>query len=204
MRNAHLAEWTLALVTSRDRAAAVVGDLLEDATTRGACWFWSSVFRTAASLVWRDIVEHPARMAGLACGGLAVEIGLILLALVLAGVAGTAIGILGAGSGPSAPLTSARSRLVVKLVVEASFWVTPFVVGRVLARWAPGRELAACLAYATLGSIFTIVIMIAWPGSDGVSFSGLLWGTLGDTAQSTPLLVVGAVWGRYRLRRVTG
>ncbi len=56
MHNINIAEWILALVTTRDRAASTVGDLAEGAATRGAVWFWSGVLRTAASLLWRDIV----------------------------------------------------------------------------------------------------------------------------------------------------
>src|ERR1700730_19215868 len=201
MRSLHIAEWILALVTSRDRAASTVGDLQEAATTRGGCWFWSGVFRTAASLLWRDVAEHSARMTGLAVGGLAVEIGLGLLVLALAGVAGSVAGILGDWSGP--PVTSVGWRLVLKLVVDVPMWATPFVIGRILARWAPGRELAACLAYTILGSTFNIVIMIVFPGSDGLSFSGLFGGILSDAAQQSPLLAAGAVWGRRSRRQVT-
>jgi hypothetical protein len=201
MRSLHIAEWILGLVTSRDRAASTVGDLVEAAATRGGGWFWSGVFRTAASLLWRDVAEHPARMTGLAVGGLAVEIGLSVLALVLAGVAGSAAGILGGWSGP--PATSVGWRLFLKLVVDVPIWVTPFVIGRILARWAPGRELAACLAYAILGSAFNIVIMVVFPGSNGLSISGLVGGILSDAAQQSPLLAAGAVWGRRSRRRIT-
>jgi hypothetical protein len=201
MRSLHIAEWILGLVTSRDRAASTVGDLLEGATTRGGWWFWSGVFRTAASLLWGDVAEHPALMTGLAVGGLAVEMALSLLALALAGVAGSAAGILGGWSGP--PVTSVGWRLVLKLVVDVPEWVIPFLIGRILARWAPGRELAACLAYAILGSMFNIVIMIVFPGSNGLSISGLLGGILSDAAQQSPLLAAGAVWGRRSCRRVT-
>ena len=44
MRNAHLAEWILSLFTTRERAAATVGDLTENASARGALWFWSGGF----------------------------------------------------------------------------------------------------------------------------------------------------------------
>src|ERR1035437_2113127 len=62
MHSVHIAEWILALVTTRDRAASTVGDLTEGAATRGVVWFWCGVLRTAASLLWRDVAEHPARV----------------------------------------------------------------------------------------------------------------------------------------------
>ncbi len=79
MHNVNIAEWILALVTTRDRAASTVGDLAEVAATRGVVWFWSGVLRTAASLLWRDVAERPARITGLAFFGLAVYIGIDLV-----------------------------------------------------------------------------------------------------------------------------
>ncbi|SPF51964.1 membrane hypothetical protein [Candidatus Sulfopaludibacter sp. SbA4] len=186
MRSIHIAEWILALVTSRDRAASTVGDLVEEAATRGVFWFWSGVLRTAASLLWRDVAERPARMAGLAFRGLAIELALSLFFLALSGVTAAMIGSPGA-------LNSAGWRLF----FNAPTLVIPILIGRMLARWAPGHELAACLAYAILGSIFNVVIMIVFPA--GMGSSALLWGILGDPAQQTPLLA-GAVWGRRSLQ----
>jgi hypothetical protein len=50
MRNASVAEWILSRVTGPERAASIVGDLIESADSRGGVWFWSSVIRTAFSL----------------------------------------------------------------------------------------------------------------------------------------------------------
>lgn len=182
MRSIHIAEWILALVTSRDRAASTVGDLVEEAATRGAFWFWPSVLRIAASLLWRDVAERPARMTGLAFRGLAIELGLSLFFLALSGVVGAMIGSPGA-------LNSVGWRLF----FNAPTLVIPILIGRMLARWAPGHEFAACLAYAILHAIFNVVIMIVFPA--GMGFSALLLGILSDAAQQTPLLA-GAVWER--------
>jgi hypothetical protein len=78
MHSAHIAERILALVTSRDRAASTVGDLTERAAARDAVWFWSSVLRTAASFLWRDVAEHAARLTGLALLGIAFYIAIRL------------------------------------------------------------------------------------------------------------------------------
>ena len=174
MHNTHLAEWILGLVTSRERAASTVGDLTEQAAARGMVWFWSGVLRTAASLLWRDIAENPARVTVLAFIGLAVYIGIDLFVASLSGVAffwaampiGWKIG------------------WWVGLVV-APIPVSSLLIGRILARWAPGRELAACVVYATVSSIYNLVPL------------------LGNNGALTALLCVlivpaGAAWGRSR------
>jgi hypothetical protein len=51
MRN--LAESLLARLTTRTRAAAILGDLLELSATRGRLWFWTTYARTLLSLGWR-------------------------------------------------------------------------------------------------------------------------------------------------------
>jgi len=48
-----IAEWILRQVTSRQRACAIVGDLLEGEHQKGRLWFWLSVGRIAISLFWR-------------------------------------------------------------------------------------------------------------------------------------------------------
>jgi hypothetical protein len=50
------AEWLLARLTTPDRAAAILGDLTEMATTRGRLWFWIAYVRTVVSLGWRTPV----------------------------------------------------------------------------------------------------------------------------------------------------
>ncbi len=76
MHNSYIAEWILTLITSRDRAEAVVGDLTEKAAARGLFWFWSGVLRTTASLLWRAVTENNARVARLAFVGLAIYVGI--------------------------------------------------------------------------------------------------------------------------------
>lgn len=88
MRSIAIAERILALVTTRERVSSTVGDLAEQIEHRGAFWFWSGILRTAASLVWRDIVESPARMIGLALLALAIDVGSVSLGAFLTGAAG--------------------------------------------------------------------------------------------------------------------
>jgi hypothetical protein len=49
----NLAERLLARITDPTRAAAIFGDLLELAATRGRLWFWTAYTRTLISLGWR-------------------------------------------------------------------------------------------------------------------------------------------------------
>jgi hypothetical protein len=195
MRSIHIAEWILRLLTSQDRAASTVGDLAERAASRRGVWFWSGVLRIAASLLWRAVAENPARIIGIAFIGLAVE---AVATLLIAGLGGVVEFVAGM-SGHSGQFTSALGT-----IDEAAHLVVTVLVGRMLARLAPGRELGACLAYAFINSILSFVLtfvaaeiptMLA--GSPGFGFSTYIWSLLNDTADQAPVLV-GAVWGRLR------
>jgi hypothetical protein len=178
MHSAHIAEWILALVTTRDRAASTVGDLTEWAATRGAVWFWSGVLRTAASLLWHDVAERPARVTGLAFLGLAVYIG---IDLVFAGLSGVAFFRAAMASGHPLHLDS----IGWKLWFTAPVLVSSLFIGRMLARWAPGRELAGCVVYAILASIYNLVPMLGDNGAFSASLCVLI-------------VAAGAAWGRNR------
>jgi len=57
-------EWLLARLASRDRAAAILGDLTEMAATRSRLWFWTAYARTLITLGWRTPVAFFAGLAG--------------------------------------------------------------------------------------------------------------------------------------------
>jgi hypothetical protein len=181
MHSVNIAEWILALVTTRDRAASTVGDLTEGAATRGVVWFWSGVLRTAASLLWRDVAENPARVIGLAFLGLAVYIG---IDLVFAGLSGVAFFWAAMASGHPLHLDS----IGWKLWFTTPALVSSLLIGRMLAHWAPRRELAACVVYAALASIYNLVPML---------------GNKGALSMLLCILIVpaGAAWGRDRRLR---
>ena len=63
MRNTSLAESILARFTTPERAASIVGDLVESTGRRGTVWFWFSVMRTAFPLLGRRLVANSSRMA---------------------------------------------------------------------------------------------------------------------------------------------
>jgi hypothetical protein len=197
MLNIHIAEWILHLVTSRDRATSTVGDLVEQAATRGVFWFWSGVLRTAASLLWRDVAENPARVTGVACIGLAVDVAASLL---FAGLTGIAF-FFAVYSGHNEALSHALkhpsqlSSIWWTIGLDAPPLVLLLLIGRMLARWAPGRELGACLVYAIIGSIFYLVTDLINTG--GLGSSAVLWIFLGDAAQRA-LVLAGAMWGRHK------
>jgi hypothetical protein len=72
-----------------------------------------------------------------------------------------------------------------KIWFAAPVLVSSLLIGRMLARWAPGRELAACVVYAVLVSIYNLAPML---GDNG-----------GVTALMCILIVpAGAAWGRSR------
>ncbi len=181
MHNISLAEWILALVTSQERAASTAGDLAEEAGARGAAWFWSGVLRTAASLLWREVADNPVRVTCLAILGLAVYVVLDLLFAFLSGVAFFADAY---QSGHSIQLNS----LAWRIWFLAPVLLIPLATGRMLARWAPGREAAACLGYAIAAAAFGCVSMMVVPGSVGF---------LNDAAPQI-LVLAGAAWGRHR------
>jgi hypothetical protein len=73
-----------------------------------------------------------------------------------------------------------------RIALDAPTPVMSVLIGRMLARWAPGRELCVCLAYGILGAAFSFMMMFVSP-----------WVFLSDVAQRTPVLA-GALWGRRR------
>ena len=178
MRSVHIAERILALVTTPDRAASTVGDLTEQSATRGMPWFWSGLFRTAASLLWRDVAENPARVTGLAFLCLGVGIGLDLLFACLTGIAFSGVAL---SSGHPLHVESLGWRIW----FATPMLVCPLFIGWMLARRAPGREMAACLVFAVLVSIYNLVPMLG----DNGGFSNPL---------CILLVLAGAAWGRSR------
>ena len=149
MRNAASAEWILSLVS--DNAASTVGDLVEEASSRGALWFWASVLRTAGSHVWRDLSASPWRMVGLAFWGLAAS--------VLAGV-GLAMPLL------LANLNLRDSNWQIPLVNVVICTAGPLLGGWSVARRSNGRELPAAFAVSALEAVLQVSIGPPDPGTN--------------------------------------
>ena len=193
MSNVQLAEWILGLVTSREQATTIVGDFTEQAAARGAVWFWSRVLRTAASITWRGVAEDPIHITGVAFTGFVAGLVPVTLFGIVFGIV-----LIIVGFHPN-PIDYGSVGWLIP--VYALYWVTSLWIGRKLARWAPDREIAVCLAYALislaiafLSSIFLTSILAP---SEHLRFSDALWMLFNVAAQTIPLLV-GAVWGRNR------
>jgi len=124
------------------------------------------------------VAENPARVTGLAFLGLAVYIGIELLD---AGLSGVAFFWAAMASGPPLHLDS----IGWKIWFAAPIPVSSLLIGRMLARWAPGRELAACVVYAILAAIYNLVPL---PGDNG-AFSALV---------CILIVLAEAAWGRSR------
>lgn len=60
MRNALVAEWIIARLTDRNRAVAIIGDLLESVGEEKTFAFWLSVTGIVLSLSWRPIAGFVA------------------------------------------------------------------------------------------------------------------------------------------------
>jgi hypothetical protein len=145
MRNLALAEWTLSLVTTPDRAAASVGDLLEERT--GPVAFWWSIASTAVSLSLSDLSAAPLSLLGFALYGLVIA---IVLSVLLGGLAGLLFAV----------LLAARPGLTVTqltIVGTALSWIGSYAAGMLLAQRAKGRELAACVVLLLLQTVAIVV-----------------------------------------------
>ena len=164
MRNTRIADTLLMLVTSREHALATVGDLVEDASGRGRFWFWSSVFRTALSLLWRGLAAEPGQLAGVAFRGVILNFVLWLAAFVSFVVCGALIlGLLRAvglahGNSASFPKAAEVHFTVIGLAIQ-------FQLGSWMARRVPDRALAACVMFLAESAIATAILsaaLITW------------------------------------------
>ena len=177
MRNVHLAEWLLSLAVSRESAASMVGDLLEEARTRGTVWFWLSLVGAVCSLIRRDVAGNPMRMLSLAMLGVVVQLALIAAAIVVfalgtlaVGVAAMAVGLVDPRHQPPTWLVSTDAQAVGPFVVAgmifgyAAALVSQFQVGRVLAKRSPGHELAPCVVFIVVGELVLFGLNVATGG----------------------------------------
>lgn len=87
------------------------------------------------------------------------------------------------------------------IAVNALYLIISLWIGRKLARWAPDREPAACVAYAivnwTLVVLCSVLLMPLLVSSEYPRLSDALWILFNVVAQCVPVLI-GAVWRRNR------
>jgi hypothetical protein len=62
MRNVAIAEWILCRLISNERAASIVGDLVEIGERKGALWFWLSFAGVVFSSLWRRSLAFIAAL----------------------------------------------------------------------------------------------------------------------------------------------
>src|SRR5262245_54100993 len=197
MRSTRSAEWILSLVTSPDRAAAIVGDLMEDDTDQGRLRFWSAVPFIALSLLGRDLAASPLRMTGLAVLGV---VALFLLSGVL-GVAAHFLVFVAFHSAAPGETGFGTAGVLASYARWVSSFVAQFVVGRMLARLSPGRELAPCVALTVLVSAVAGAAAIISPAGSDLSLTSSV--TLRILSYDVPfVLAVSAGALAVRRRRV--
>jgi hypothetical protein len=146
MHSAAVAEWILSLVATPDRAASTVGDLVEEGSSRGILWFWSSVLRTAGSHLWHDLTVSPLQMLGLALWG----VGANYLFTELLGL----------------PISMVRMRInepvrpwEIPLLMVLVCTAPPLLAGWKVARRSAGRELPTAFAVAALFAAIDLAIL---------------------------------------------
>src|SRR5580658_6555833 len=160
MRKTRIAEWVLSLVTSPERAASTIGDLMEDGVTRGALWFWTGVGRTALSTLWRTFVPGWPRILGLAGRGLLLEL-LGMIAMIAIPVLAPAV-LTGVSVGLGHPTLFVPPDRLLDAFWWAGFVCASFGVGWWMARRAPEQELAACLALIAVELVTSAAIGMAF------------------------------------------
>ena len=186
MRRDVAAEWILRLVMSRERAAAVAGDLLEDSAGRDSSWFWISMAGTIASTVWRDAQTHAWQLAGVSAAGFFFQMILSVGANLAAWLVWTSVHFVRDHTGLELLLPGASLPLSVPVWVTIFYLrlLVPFEVGRWVARRAPGRELSSGL-----------VMMLLWPLLASLTKSPY------EFAWVSQFALLGAICERWRTSR---
>jgi hypothetical protein len=187
-----IAEWLLVLVTSRERAVSIVGDMMENAVTQGSVWFWSSLLLATASLLWRGFASNPSGLLGLAFFGWVMGFLLAAVSIFISVFVGGVLVTISRITGPTFDVVAP-----VGIIVAA---LSQFLVGRWIARRAPGRELSAWLALLIMDQILNALPSIAALAL-GPRFpvQGWAWQPLNWMSVSMCLsCLAGAIWVRRR------
>jgi hypothetical protein len=191
MRNARLADWILALVTTEDRAAATVGDLMEQ--SRGAAWFCASVLGTSLSIAWTEVKTQTGKMA------LIAVVGFLLQHLASVAVALTSVRAMAAWTRwhhSGLPAWFFYTGYINSFLIA-------FLAGWLGARCAPRRELPASLAMIAFGLTFMMIVVmtavvIAQPHSLEVLSVLVPRSVLLGASITVLSTFAGAIWARHR------
>lgn len=200
------AESLLGLFTTREAAASIVGDLIEQSHARAPGWFTCEVVRLAFALCFGTLVSAPGRALRLAGLGLAVYAAIYTILLITIGLPWYPWNRVGT--------TDFWVRVVAVVVVSN------LLTGAILARW-PSRGPVSAIAPLTAVWCATWLIwplcalaIYPWPSGDlFAALRGLVpWPTHGPwivvwTALIFPVaylipLLLGALIGQRRVARV--
>ena len=207
MGRSGIAEFVLACVMPAERAVAVTGDFMEEASIRGSLWLWSSVVRTVLSRIAGDFLERPLTM--IRVGGLGYLITLLFPLCVL-GLLQIAVRWLSHSPGHSfgeplainTPPPSAPPKLYLAWPLQSIHFLWPvwfFLSGKWAARRAQGREAASALAVAGFGGLGILVYLaVLWRNGLTPDLTIYLQSVWHDV-----VLMAGALWARYRDVRQT-
>jgi len=171
-----VAEFVLLLVMPVERAAAVIGDFLEELEGRGGFWFWSSVLRIVTARVASDFVRRPFSVLAI---GIAGCVRIIVPALVLVFIASS----------------FAHGRAwVLNCVVVIPMLGWYIRCGMWLGRYRPKLAAASCVAVILLGWVWILMVVVPkLPHPPDLALGGV----------HDLLLISGALWARYRDVRQT-
>ncbi len=180
MHNDRIAEWLIESVTTPERAASTVGDLREIAATRGEVWFWASVLRTTASMLWHGMTAHPWLAMLEAFIGLCLSAGVQICVSLAYGLLmflfakGTghqmACGFPGCSS-------AFRANWMDNWIGIGIAMAGQVFVGRCVGRLARGRELSPCLVLLTMQfGISGVMLLAAVPRRGNIDWAGAVNG----------------------------
>ena len=185
MRDTARAERLLSLLTSRDCAAAIAGDLTEDRHHRGSLWFWLQVLRTMTALWRRALTDAPLGVLSLAVAGFA-----LFAAPAFGGVA--AVGVFPQSIGSPASW----------FALSFFWWGGALWTGASLVGLAPRRGMAACVTLAVTGEALLLAFGAMTPRSDLLAPEFLLFYVTGLVV-AAPLLAGGALGHRRMIAVIT-
>lgn len=152
------AEELLALVTDRNRAETIAGDLVEEAGRRGPLWFAGALGGVALALFFAAFGAARARMLGLLAAGLAVS----ALLYVAVRVSGVLLGLQPpAVHGVALIEASPAALLYLAASLAAANFLTGLVLGRARARSGPSAVMPLALFWAAVGLVALCADLVA-------------------------------------------
>jgi hypothetical protein len=173
---------------------------MENVDSGGVFWFWIGVLRTAFSMLWREFFDEPARMMGLAVGGVVLELVMMVAFVTCAALLGAVLGgilhLTGTPDGPQ-PVLAALGWALARAIV---WGLVPLQVGCWLARRAPGRELAPCVAFMIFDVVVWGSLGLMWEGAQYSLFQFVVkfLSTLAMSALYMLPMIAGAAWVRRK------